>query len=97
MAAQHAGQVFGEALTLRGRSCVRFGKDPSVNGVVLQHPSISKQHAVIQFRRSKASPKVEPWIMDLESVNKTYLYATDLVWSSSHVPLEIFFKNAIKL
>jgi pSer/pThr/pTyr-binding forkhead associated (FHA) protein len=48
-----------------------------VNSVILCHPSISKQHAVIQFRRVKGA--IAPWLMDLESVNKTYLYSVEQV------------------
>ena len=73
-----AGQAFGEPLSLRGRSVMRFGKDAAINGFVVHHPSISKQHAVVQFRRGKTQ-RVEPWLMDLESVNKTYLHVADAV------------------
>lgn len=48
-----------------------------MNSVILNHPSISKQHAVVQFRRVKGA--IQPWLMDLESVNKTYLYSVEQV------------------
>ena len=46
----------------------------------VEHPSCSKQHAVIQFRRREEKEGgvggravVKPYLMDLESVNKTKL------------------------
>lgn len=55
----------------------------------LLHPTISKQHAVIQFRRIPTVVKpasdvdeavvkktVKPYIMDLDSTNKTFLNGT---------------------
>jgi smad nuclear-interacting protein 1 len=53
-------------IRLDTQSCYLFGKEP-VCDIVLQHPSISKQHAVIQYRRSK------PYLIDLESSNGTRL------------------------
>jgi hypothetical protein len=76
-----AGNAFGEPYSFRGRDKLTFGKDGSgVNAVVLHHPSISKQHAVIQFRRAKG--EVAPWLMDLESVNQTFLWSPEKVRNS---------------
>jgi FHA domain len=71
--ASAADKEIGESYKFRGRDHLTFGKDTSgVNSVILNHPSISKQHAAIQFRRTAKG--VHPWLVDLESVNKTYLY-----------------------
>jgi smad nuclear-interacting protein 1 len=55
-----------------------------VADVLLEHPSISRQHAVIQFRliniedpkTLKKSKLVKPYLMDLESANGTLLNGT---------------------
>ncbi len=74
----YAGNAFGEPYSFRGRDKLTFGKDASgVNAVILHHPSISKPHAAIQFRRTKG--EVAPWLMDLESVNQTFLWSPEKV------------------
>lgn len=57
-----------------------FGRDKNVCNVLLMHESVSKQHAVIQFRRiSMQTPyghmttTIRPYLVDLESANKTFL------------------------
>jgi len=62
-----------------------MGKDERVCDIILEHPTISGQHAVIQFRETKKSnemggyiSKIKPYIMDLESTNGTYLNAEKL-------------------
>ncbi|KAF4376281.1 hypothetical protein G4B88_008413 [Cannabis sativa] len=56
------------------------GKERRVADVPTDHPSCSKQHAVIQFRQvEKEKPdgtltkQVKPYVMDLGSTNKTFL------------------------
>ena len=66
---------------LSGYSCFLFGKDrrlvderPTENDVKfipVDHPTASRQHAVIQFR-SKGG-RVIPYLMDLNSTNKSFL------------------------
>jgi smad nuclear-interacting protein 1 len=53
-------------IPLDTQSCYLFGKE-RICDIVLKHPSISKQHAVIQYRNSK------PYLIDLESSNGTRL------------------------
>ena len=38
-----------------------------------EHPTISKQHAVIHFRVNANTGKVCPYLMDLDSTNGTFL------------------------
>lgn len=52
----------------------------NVTDLLLEHPSISKQHAVIQFRLQTTTNefgdrmnKVKPYLIDLESANGTKL------------------------
>lgn len=53
------------------QSAYLFGKDRSVADIPIDHPSCSRQHAVIQFRKVKS--QVRPYLLDLESANKTKL------------------------
>ena len=59
-----------------------FGRDDRVVDVIIEHPSASKQHAVIQYRNIEIPnenpflpPTFEnrPYLMDLGSANKTFL------------------------
>jgi len=49
-----------------------FGKDRRVAEVPTDHPTCSKQHAVLHYRQTKGG-LVKPYIMDLESVNGTFV------------------------
>ena len=69
-----------ETIYLHQRSVWLFGRDKKVTDYLLEHPSISKQHAVVQFRHITSrneygdkSSKVKPYLIDLESANKTKL------------------------
>lgn len=53
------------------QSAYLLGRDRNIADIPIDHPSCSKQHAVIQFRKVKG--KVCPYIIDLESANKTKL------------------------
>jgi smad nuclear-interacting protein 1 len=62
------------------RTCWLVGRDAAVVDLPAEHPSISKQHAVIQFRYTEKRNefgdkigKVKPYIIDLESANGTIL------------------------
>ncbi|CDJ37374.1 forkhead-associated domain-containing protein, putative [Eimeria tenella] len=61
----------GKVLHIHRRSWFLFGKDNRVADVLLLHPTVSKQHAVLQYRRRFGN--VVPYIIDLESTNGTYL------------------------
>mmetsp|Transcript_23322 Transcript_23322/g.25908 ORF Transcript_23322/g.25908 Transcript_23322/m.25908 type:complete len:192 (+) Transcript_23322:226-801(+) len=52
-----------------------FGRDRSVCDIPVDHPSCSKQHAVIQFRsvRTKDGKRERAYLMDLNSTNGTHL------------------------
>merc|ERR1719220_2855222 len=51
---------------------ILFGKDRRVVDVPTDHPTCSKQHAVLHHRQT-ANMEVKPYILDLESVNGTFL------------------------
>ena len=58
------------------RSCWLFGRERAVADYTIEHPSCSKQHAVLQFRYVEKrnefgdrKGKVRPYVIDLESGN----------------------------
>jgi len=74
-----------ETLHIHRKSCFLLGRDHRVADIVLAHPSCSQQHAVIQFRRIKKRNEegdtVEqtiPYLMDLQSANKTYVNGEEI-------------------
>ena len=50
MTKAHAGEPFGEPLYIHRQSCYLFGRERRVADVPTDHPSCSKQHAVLQYR-----------------------------------------------
>ena len=69
-----------ETIELSLRSCWLIGREVAVVDLPAEHPSLSKQHAVIQFRyiekRNKFGDKlgkVRPYLIDLDSANGTLL------------------------
>jgi len=68
-----------DTLHLHRQSAYLVGRH-DVADLKVEHPSCSKQHAVIQFRRREEKEGgvggravVKPYLMDMESVNKTKL------------------------
>ncbi|KAK8137876.1 hypothetical protein PG984_001256 [Apiospora sp. TS-2023a] len=71
-----------DTIELSHRSCWLVGRELAVVDMIAEHPSISKQHAVIQFRYQEKRNeygdkigKVKPYLLDLESANGTMLNA----------------------
>lgn len=69
-----------DTVELSLRSCWLVGREAAVVDLTAEHPSISKQHAVVQFRyvekRNEFGDKlgkVKPYLIDLESANGTTL------------------------
>ncbi|GJC91737.1 FHA domain protein [Colletotrichum higginsianum] len=69
-----------DTVDLSARSCWLVGREAAVVDLMAEHPSISKQHAVIQFRHVEKRNefgdrigKVKPYLIDLESANGTVL------------------------
>jgi smad nuclear-interacting protein 1 len=72
------GEQIGKALQLGQRSCWLFGRERAVVDYPIEHPSCSKQHAVLQFRwvekRDEFGERrgaVKPYVIDLDSANGT--------------------------
>jgi smad nuclear-interacting protein 1 len=70
-----------ETLHIHRKSAFLAGRDKTIADVLTEHPSCSKQHAVIQFRKVQVESKdgagydlvVRPYILDLNSTNGTSL------------------------
>lgn len=67
-------------IQLHSRSCWLLGREVVVADIPVEHPSCSKQHAVLQFRYvvkkdewGEKKGKVGLYILDLESANGTKL------------------------
>jgi smad nuclear-interacting protein 1 len=80
-----------DTVQLYQRSCWLAGRDQHVTDLTLEHPSISKQHAVIQFRfqtmtneYGDKTNKVKPYLIDLESANGTKLNGMPISTSRYH-------------
>lgn len=54
------------------QSAYLFGRDRKVADIPTEHPSCSKQHAVLQYRKVNAQ-SAKPYLMDLDSVNGTFI------------------------
>ena len=74
------GEQIVDTVELSLRSCWLVGRETVVADLPAEHPSISKQHAVIQFRytekRNEFGDKlgrVKPYLIDLQSANGTML------------------------
>ena len=74
------GEDIVDTIELGTRSCWLVGRELAVVDLPAEHPSISKQHAVVQFRytekRNEFGDKigrVKPYLIDLESANGTKL------------------------
>ncbi|KAL0939480.1 fha domain protein [Colletotrichum truncatum] len=90
-----------DTIDLGLRSCWLIGREAAVVDLMAEHPSISKQHAVIQFRHVEKRNefgdrigKVKPYLIDLESANGTILNG-DKVADSRYYELRD--KDMIKL
>lgn len=79
------GPEIMDTVELSQRSCWLFGREAAVVDLLLEHPSCSKQHAVVQFRyveeRNEWGDKtgrVTPYLIDLESANGTNVNGEDI-------------------
>ena len=74
-----------ETIELNPRSCWLVGRDRAVADLPVDHPTCSKQHAVLQFRFVSKTDEfgerksgVKLYVMDLDSANATTLNGDEL-------------------
>lgn len=67
-------------LFIHRQSCYLVGRDRKICDIPVDHPSCSKQHAVLQYRLvpytkddGTKSQRVRPYVLDLESANGTFV------------------------
>ncbi|KAL2496294.1 FHA domain-containing protein DDL-like [Forsythia ovata] len=94
------GEVLNEPLYVHRLSCYLFGRERRVADIPTDHPSCSKQHAVLQYRQvEKENPdgtmskEVRPYLMDLGSTNGTFINDDRLEPQRYY---ELFEKDTIK-
>lgn len=62
-----------DTLYIHRHKAFLIGKDRRVVDIPTDHPSCSKQHAVIQYRKVKNRDDAIPYLIDLDSSNGTFL------------------------
>ncbi|CAO3685997.1 unnamed protein product [Umbelopsis vinacea] len=85
-----------DLLHIHRQSAFMFGRDRVVADIPVDHPSCSKQHAVLQFRyvnetneaNGQVRRVVKPFIIDLESTNGTHLNG-DRIPDSRYIELKV--------
>ncbi|ORX46317.1 SMAD/FHA domain-containing protein [Hesseltinella vesiculosa] len=96
------GEKQQDLLHVHRASAYLFGRDRTIVDIPVEHPSCSKQHAVLQFRQVQdkttrqmviANFTDRPYIIDLESTNGTFLNG-DKIPSTRYVELQV--KDVLK-
>ncbi|XP_073229584.1 smad nuclear-interacting protein 1-like [Porites lutea] len=74
------GEEAMSVMYIHRQSAYLLGRQRHIVDIAIDHPSCSKQHAVLQYRLvdhtktdGTVGRKVKPYIIDLESINGTYL------------------------
>jgi len=65
---------------LENKNYFLIGKDKMVCNIIIDNVNVSRQHAVIQFRKiiNNKKEEIKPYLIDLESKNGTYLNGVKL-------------------
>uniref|UniRef100_A0A0E0PQQ4 FHA domain-containing protein n=1 Tax=Oryza rufipogon TaxID=4529 RepID=A0A0E0PQQ4_ORYRU len=94
------GEPLEEPLYVHRMSSYLFGRERKVADIPTDHPSCSKQHAVLQYRLVEKeqpdgmmSKQVRPYLMDLGSTNGTFINENRIEPSRYY---ELFEKDTIK-
>uniref|UniRef100_A0A453Q4G9 FHA domain-containing protein n=1 Tax=Aegilops tauschii subsp. strangulata TaxID=200361 RepID=A0A453Q4G9_AEGTS len=94
------GEALNEPLYVHRMSHYLFGRERRIADIPTDHPSCSKQHAVLQYRLVEKeqpdgmmSKQVRPYLMDLGSTNGTFINEDRI---ESHRYYELFERDNIK-
>ncbi|VAI51801.1 FHA domain-containing protein DDL-like [Triticum dicoccoides] len=94
------GEALNEPLYVHRMSHYLFGRERRIADIPTDHPSCSKQHAVLQYRLIEKeqpdgmmSKQVRPYLMDLGSTNGTFINEDRI---ESHRYYELFERDNIK-
>ncbi|CAM0908995.1 unnamed protein product [Alopecurus aequalis] len=94
------GEALNEPLYVHRMSHYLFGRERRIADIPTDHPSCSKQHAVLQYRLVEKeqpdgmmSQKVRPYLMDLGSTNGTFINENRV---EPHRYYELFERDNIK-
>lgn len=94
------GEPLNEPLYVHRMTCYLFGRERKVADVPTDHPSCSKQHAVLQYRLVEKeqldgmmTKKIRPYLMDLDSTNGTFINGNRIEPRRYY---ELFEKDTIK-
>ncbi|KAJ3404709.1 Smad nuclear-interacting protein 1, partial [Chytridiales sp. JEL 0842] len=79
-----------DMLHVHRQSAYLLGRERLVADIPVDHPSCSKQHAVLQFRLvgSGSGKAVKPYMIDLESANGTFING-EKIPASRYVELKV--------
>ncbi|TPX60863.1 hypothetical protein SpCBS45565_g07387 [Spizellomyces sp. 'palustris'] len=84
-----------DMLHVHRQSAFLIGRDRLVTDIPIDHPSCSKQHAVLQYRQivetdaiGQGTRTVKPYIIDLDATNGTYING-DRIPASRYVELKL--------
>lgn len=93
-------QLLEDPLYIHRQAWFMFGRERRLVDVPTDHPSCSKQHAVLQFRLVEAADEygvnqqvVKPYLMDLGSVNGSFINGEKV---EAHRYYELLEKDCIK-
>lgn len=74
------GEQSLQTLYIHRQSCYLIGRERKICDIPVDHPSCSKQHAVLQYRLvpytkddGTKSKRVRPYVLDMESANGTFV------------------------
>ncbi|KAM9987619.1 hypothetical protein ACTFIZ_000091 [Dictyostelium cf. discoideum] len=83
------GEVIEDLKEIKNEDILTFGRDPSRNKILLEHPSCSSVHASISFSHSNK----RPILLDLNSTNQTFLNGKEV---TPRKPLDLYEGDKIK-
>lgn len=94
------GEQSLQTFYIHRQSCFLIGRDRKISDIPIDHPSCSKQHAVLQYRLvpyekedGSTSKRVRPYLLDMNSANGTFVNNKKI---ESRKYVELLEKDVIK-